>query len=71
MKKRTPMYVCLECGKKFYSTASAERASLHGCPKCNGVDIDVYYAPSVIKSYEAALDRASRKLYGTDHLGNK
>ena len=67
MKKRTPMYECLECGKKFYSTAAAQRASYNGCPKCNGVDIDIY----VSAEYNAALDRASRKLYGTDHLGNK
>ena len=42
MKKRTPMYECLECGKKFYSTAAAQRASYNGCPKCGGVDIDIY-----------------------------
>ena len=32
---------CMECGKRFRSTASAERASLDGCPKCGGVDVDV------------------------------
>jgi len=71
MKKRTPQYECLECGKKFYTTAAAERASYNGCPKCNGVDIEIYVSPAFTESYNAALDRASRKLYGTDHLGNK
>jgi len=32
---------CLECGHKFRTVRSAERASLHGCPSCGGVDIDL------------------------------
>ena len=67
MKKRMPLCKCLECGKKFYHADAAQRASFNGCPKCGGVDIDIY----VSAEYNAALDRASRKLYGTDHLGNK
>ena len=32
-------FVCLECGRKFYSTKAAERAASDGCPGCGGVDI--------------------------------
>ena len=35
------MWKCLECGRKFKTTAAAERASNHGCPGCGGVDIDL------------------------------
>jgi len=41
-KKRPALFQCLECGRKFYSVKAAERASLNGCPKCNGLDIDIY-----------------------------
>ena len=34
-------WVCLECGKKFATARSAERAANNGCPKCGGVDIDL------------------------------
>lgn len=34
------MFECLECGKKFKTVAAAEKASMDGCPKCGGVDID-------------------------------
>jgi DNA-directed RNA polymerase subunit RPC12/RpoP len=40
-KKKKADYICLECGKKFYSTKAAERASWNGCPNCGGVDIDL------------------------------
>jgi len=42
--KRVPLFQCMECGKKFYSVAAARRAAFgdRGCPKCGGVDIDVY-----------------------------
>jgi predicted nucleic acid-binding Zn-ribbon protein len=42
MAERTPFMVCLECGKKFYTNAAAERAVNNGCPNCDGVDIDLY-----------------------------
>lgn len=35
------MWKCLECGKKFRTTNAAHKASLNGCPKCGGVDIDL------------------------------
>lgn len=35
------MFACQECGHKFRSTKAAERASMNGCPKCRGVDIDL------------------------------
>jgi len=41
-----PLFMCQECGKKFYTTASAERAANDGCPKCGGVDVDTYVKSS-------------------------
>jgi hypothetical protein len=38
---KTPLYECQECGKKFYTTAAAQRATNKGC-KCGGYDIDLY-----------------------------
>ncbi len=35
------MWKCLECGRKYQSAKSAERAANYGCPRCGGVDIDV------------------------------
>ena len=34
-------YACLECGKKFKTSKSAERAVNCGCPNCGGSDIDL------------------------------
>jgi DNA-directed RNA polymerase subunit RPC12/RpoP len=34
------LFACQECGRKFYSTAAAERALNNGCPGCGGSDID-------------------------------
>lgn len=44
IKKNTPLFACMECGKKFYSAKAAEKASFgdNGCPGCGGSDIDVY-----------------------------
>jgi len=30
-----------QCGKKYFTVTSAERASSEGCTKCGGVDIDL------------------------------
>jgi len=38
------MYICLECGKKFKTTRSAEKAVEDGCPGCGGSDIDIFVA---------------------------
>jgi DNA-directed RNA polymerase subunit RPC12/RpoP len=35
------MFKCQECGRKFKTVKSAQRASNNGCPKCGGVDIDI------------------------------
>ena len=35
------LFKCMECGRKFYTTLSAENAANIGCPKCGGVDIDL------------------------------
>ena len=35
------MFKCQECGRRFRTVASAERASNDGCPKCHWVDIVV------------------------------
>ena len=34
-------FKCQECGKRFKTVRAAERASLDGCPKCGGCDIDL------------------------------
>jgi len=39
--KRQPMFQCLECGRKFYSTRTARNAMNHRCT-CGGCDIDIY-----------------------------
>jgi hypothetical protein len=35
------MFACMECGKKFRTANAAYKASINGCPKCGGVDIDL------------------------------
>jgi transcription elongation factor Elf1 len=44
-KKRSPIFddtfACMECGKKYKSVSAARRASMNGCSKCGGVDIDL------------------------------
>lgn len=39
---KQPLFQCMECGKKFYTVTSAEKAMFgaQGCPKCGGADID-------------------------------
>lgn len=39
--EKKALFECQECGKKFYTVAAAENAANTGCPKCNGVDIDI------------------------------
>ena len=57
-------FECMECGRKFRSIKSAEKASMDGCPKCGGVDIDL--APDVdipLAWYEAeVLSWANREV---------
>ena len=36
-----PEFACQECERKFRTVAAARRASLNGCPKCGGLDIEV------------------------------
>jgi hypothetical protein len=31
----------MECGRKFRTVKSAEKAAYEGCPGCNGTDIDL------------------------------
>src|SRR2546427_8317762 len=42
---RKALFKCQECGRKFYSVKSAEKASFgdEGCPGCGGSDIYAYY----------------------------
>jgi DNA-directed RNA polymerase subunit RPC12/RpoP len=40
-QKRVPLFVCNECGKKFFTVKAAEKASWSGCPQCGGGDIDI------------------------------
>jgi predicted nucleic acid-binding Zn-ribbon protein len=41
MSRKSAQFECMECGHLFYTTRSAERASVMGCPECNGVDVDL------------------------------
>ena len=38
---KVPLFVCMECKKKFYTVKSAEKASYNGCPGCGGGDIEI------------------------------
>jgi predicted nucleic acid-binding Zn-ribbon protein len=40
-------FACMECGHKFRTIKSAERAAFgpNGCPKCGGADIDIASGP--------------------------
>lgn len=38
--KKVVMFICNECGHRFYTTKAAENAQWHGCPGCHGSDID-------------------------------
>jgi predicted nucleic acid-binding Zn-ribbon protein len=35
------MFQCRECGRKFWTTNTAQKAVDKGCPKCGGTDIDL------------------------------
>jgi predicted nucleic acid-binding Zn-ribbon protein len=41
-KKAEPLWVCLECGRGFRTTAAAAMALATGCPGCGGTDIDIH-----------------------------
>lgn len=47
MTNRILLFECLECHRKYYSAASAERATMDGCSGCGGVDVDVYVGSDV------------------------
>jgi predicted nucleic acid-binding Zn-ribbon protein len=51
------MFQCQECGKKFKTTAAAERASSNGCPKCGGCDIDLAPLSDAVKTPTAYVAR--------------
>ena len=41
--RRKPLFQCGECGRKFYTVKSAERAAFgdRGCPDCGSSDVEV------------------------------
>lgn len=41
MSSEKNIFNCVECGKKFNTTAQAEKAQRDGCPNCGGTDIDL------------------------------
>ena len=60
-------FKCMECGKKFRSTAAAERAALNGCPDCGRVDVDIDPEATVMGSrsssrFSAESVRTARRL---------
>jgi predicted RNA-binding Zn-ribbon protein involved in translation (DUF1610 family) len=62
-KKRTAKFECMECGRKFYTVLSAERASVNGCPKCGGVDIDLPRSGSSVPNIERDEIQTVEDLY--------
>jgi predicted nucleic acid-binding Zn-ribbon protein len=42
------MFKCQECGKKFRTTAAAQRAVNNGCSGCGGSDIDLDTDPTPV-----------------------
>jgi len=52
VRVKVPLFACQECGKKFYTAESANRAAFgdNGCPKCGGSDIDAYYTKGLSQS---------------------
>lgn len=39
--RKSALFACQECGRKFRSVRAAERAVEQGCPNCGGSDIDL------------------------------
>lgn len=58
------MFECLECGRKFATTAAAEKAANNGCPKCGGVDIDLARKPAPKKGPGARALEEFKRLQG-------
>lgn len=44
-QKRVALFSCKECGRRFFTVKSAERAVWSGCPQCGGGDIDIAPTP--------------------------
>jgi len=40
-KTSKALFKCMQCGRKFRTTKSAERAMMRGCPKCGASDVDL------------------------------
>lgn len=49
------MFRCLECGKKFRTTAAAQRAVHNGCSGCGGADIDLDMDPTPVRKAKAPV----------------
>jgi hypothetical protein len=67
----------MECGRKFYTTQSAERATFNGCPGCGGSDIDIYvygaYKPRMTKSRkrQTYIERPQEKKHIFIEIGER
>jgi predicted nucleic acid-binding Zn-ribbon protein len=57
------MFVCLECRKKFRTTAAARRAVDQGCPGCGGSDIDLDMNPTPARKVKAPARKQSHDGY--------
>jgi DNA-directed RNA polymerase subunit M/transcription elongation factor TFIIS len=49
------MFKCQECGKKFGTTAAAQRAVNNGCSGCGGSDIDLDTDPTHVRKVKAPV----------------
>lgn len=63
--KKSP-FACVECGHKFRTLASAERAAFgdDGCPKCGSSDIDL--APPAADESRRERAMEAGMLHGVD-----
>ena len=69
MAKQEALFTCQECGRNFYSVASARRASFGdaGCPGCGSSDIDVApFTPAAVMRERKASTRRLNKISGRD-----
>lgn len=68
--RRIPLFACQECGRAFYSTRAAERASFgdDGCPGCGGSDIDIHVPAAPMTDYHTpeVYDTAGARERGED-----
>ena len=64
-------FACQECGRKFKTASAAEKASMDGCAKCGGVDIDVDMTGVETESKPVPYHAGKREVSGIYPAGVK